>query len=200
MFETLATQLDAERIRYQIVHNDEILTFGGVLTFWEHDTEFRSFYSSQLAEAPFSAFRWETPALTTESLQQPFEWVLIHAASFANRQSDADTFAGHFVNDDLDSGIVAFSNLRGDATMIVPSPRTDHEAYGHLAAFLRKSPNTQTDALWQVIAREMRSHIGSKPIWLSTAGGGVAWLHVRIDSRPKYYGHTAYKSVRESPI
>ncbi|MGI9175867.1 MAG: DUF6940 family protein [Rhodothermales bacterium] len=24
-------------------------------------------------------------------------------------------------------------------------------------------------------------------MWLSTAGGGVSWLHVRLDSRPKYY-------------
>ena len=25
------------------------------------------------------------------------------------------------------------------------------------------------------------------PVWVSTAGMGVSWLHVRFDSRPKYY-------------
>ena len=30
------------------------------------------------------------------------------------------------------------------------------------------------------------------PTWVSTAGGGVAWLHVRLDSAPKYYTHRPY--------
>ncbi len=37
--------------------------------------------------------------------------------------------------------------------------------------------------------------IGHTPLWLSTAGGGVAWLHVRLDSRPKYYGYSPYKTA-----
>ena len=31
------------------------------------------------------------------------------------------------------------------------------------------------------------------PIWLNTAGGGVAWLHIRLDHRPKYYRYLPYK-------
>ena len=37
--------------------------------------------------------------------------------------------------------------------------------------------------------------LGGKPVWLSTAGLGVGWLHVRLDDRPKYYRHAPY--VRE---
>lgn len=195
MFEAVATPIDAQRTQYRIKRDGEALTFEDVLTLWASNSEFRSFYTSQLAGSAFSAFRWETPALTAQSAHQTFEWVLIHAPSFATRQSDSNPFADHFTDDDVDSGIVAFSNLRGDATMIVPSPRTDDTAYGHLAAFLRVAPASQTDAIWQVISREVRGRIGSTPIWLSTAGGGVAWLHVRIDSRPKYYGHTSYKRL-----
>ena len=32
----------------------------------------------------------------------------------------------------------------------------------------------------------------TRPTWLSTEGSGVPWLHVRLDSRPKYYHHAAY--------
>ena len=39
----------------------------------------------------------------------------------------------------------------------------------------------------------MDSRVGARPIWLSTAGHGVAWLHVRLDSRPKYYLHAPYR-------
>ena len=51
-------------------------------------------------------------------------------------------------------------------------------------------------ALWRTVGEAVSERITDRPLWLSTAGGGVAWLHVRLDSRPKYYGHTPY--ARES--
>lgn len=33
------------------------------------------------------------------------------------------------------------------------------------------------------------------PFWLSTAGMGVSWLHVRLDERPKYYRFQEYRSA-----
>jgi hypothetical protein len=41
----------------------------------------------------------------------------------------------------------------------------------------------------------MHQRVSAKPVWLSTAGGGVAWLHVRLDDRPKYYAHAPYRRV-----
>ena len=37
---------------------------------------------------------------------------------------------------------------------------------------------------------------GDMPLWVSTAGLGVSWLHVRLDARPKYYRHDAYTDLR----
>ncbi|MEJ2577044.1 MAG: hypothetical protein P8106_10325, partial [Gammaproteobacteria bacterium] len=67
------------------------------------------------------------------------------------------------------------------------------EHYPHLAVFLRNAPKDQVRALWLRTAEEMLRHVGDRPTWLSTAGGGVAWLHVRLDRRPKYYSHTPYR-------
>ena len=36
--------------------------------------------------------------------------------------------------------------------------------------------------------------IGPLPVWLSTAGGGVDWLHMRLDERPKYYRHLPWRN------
>jgi hypothetical protein len=36
--------------------------------------------------------------------------------------------------------------------------------------------------------------LSSAPLWLSTSGLGVAWLHVRLDERPKYYTHAPYRT------
>ena len=33
---------------------------------------------------------------------------------------------------------------------------------------------------------KVEARIDDRPLWLSTAGDGVAWLHVRLDQRPKY--------------
>lgn len=34
------------------------------------------------------------------------------------------------------------------------------------------------------------------PRWLSTSGLGVSYLHVRIDSRPKYYSFDEYRNFQ----
>ena len=34
---------------------------------------------------------------------------------------------------------------------------------------------------------------GASLTWLSTEGSGVPWLHVRMDSSPKYYHYDAYR-------
>jgi len=39
-----------------------------------------------------------------------------------------------------------------------------------------------------------KTHGISRRTWLSTSGLGVGWLHVRLDSRPKYYTYEPYKS------
>jgi hypothetical protein len=45
----------------------------------------------------------------------------------------------------------------------------------------------------------MARRVGRQPVWLSTAGAGVAWLHVRLDDRPKYYGHGPYRQRPLAP-
>ena len=35
---------------------------------------------------------------------------------------------------------------------------------------------------------------GEAPTWVSTEGSGVAWLHARLDARPKYYHHAPYRA------
>ena len=74
-----------------------------------------------------------------------------------------------------------------DAVMVVPSARAKPTAYGHLAAFVRHAPDAQRHALWQSVGESMTRRVGAKPVWLSTAGAGVSWLHVRLEDQPKYY-------------
>ena len=180
-------------LRFGVMFDSRPATFAEVIRAWQMDAGFRSLFNALLADTPYAAFRWETPAITTDSTSQPFEFVLLDSPGLA-RRPDTEAFAEHFAN--AKAGVVVFRNLGRDAIMVVPSPVAKPAAYGHLAAFVRLAPESQRHSLWQSVGEAMAARIGDKPVWLSTAGAGVSWLHVRLDDRPKYYGYGPYTQSR----
>ena len=176
--------------RFAVDLDSRPATVADVIRGWQSDADFRSLFNSLLADTPYTAFRWEVPAITSASVLRPFEFVLLDSPGLA-RRPDPDAFAEHFTGGE--TSVVAFQNLGGDATMIVPCPMAESSAYGHLAAFVRHAPELQRHALWQTVGEVLSRRVGSKPLWLSTAGAGVSWLHVRLDDRPKYFGYGPYK-------
>jgi hypothetical protein len=178
--------------RYCITRHGEAISYGSALRLWQQDEAFRVWLNSTLAESPFAAFRWETPPVTSHTIDRQFEFVLLNAPELIC-PADAQTYAEYFTLSGADEGVVAFDNLGKDAVLVVPSPLNRQSDYGHLAAFIRAAPATQKSALWRVVGRTAQQQLSDRPLWISTAGGGVAWLHVRLDSYPKYYGHREYR-------
>lgn len=181
--------------RFTLDRHSQPATVAEVIAGWQSDPAFRTLFNSLLADSPFAAFRWETPGVMSDTLTRPFECVLLDSPGL-DRRPDPEAFAEHFA--DTESGVVTFPNLGGDAILIVPCPLADPPAYGHLAAFVRLAPETQRDALWRAVGEAMAARVGEHPVWLSTAGAGVLWLHVRLDDRPKYYGHRPYRTLPEA--
>jgi hypothetical protein len=180
--------------KISILRDSSPVPYLEVLKLWEDDAPFRSFFFEQLASSPFGAFRWETPPITLQARDRVFEFVLLDSPSLA-QAPDVHAFAEHFSKtDQID--VVEFSNLSGDAVLVVPSPMASLSAYGHLAAFVREAPASQQHALWRMVGAAMSQRIRAKTVWLNTAGAGVSWLHVRLDDRPKYYGYAPYQSMR----
>jgi hypothetical protein len=180
-------------IRVAIDLGSSPVSYAEVLRRWQDDADFRSIFMGLLADSPFSAFRWETPPITTATASRPFEFVLLDSPELASKP-DADAFAEHF-RAGGEGGVVEFPNLGKDAIMVVPCPNGPISAYGHLGAFVRQAPEPQRHALWELVGAAMQRRLGTKPVWLSTAGAGVSWLHVRLDDRPKYYGYAPYRSA-----
>jgi hypothetical protein len=180
-------------IRFAIDVDAFPVSYADVLRRWQDDVDFRSMFIGLLADSPFSAFRWETPPITTATASRPFEFVLLDSPGLASNP-DADTFAEHFSGGG-EGGVVEFPNLGKDAIMVVPCPKGPIAAYGHIGAFVRQAPEPQRHALWESVGAAMQRRLGIKPVWLSTAGAGVSWLHVRLDDRPKYYGYAPYWSA-----
>ena len=100
-----------------------------------------------------------------------------------------------------------FKNLGGDAILVAPnnwsssskSEKPSSTSYcAHLANFIREASEEQIIQLWRLVAETLQERLlletsNTMPIWFSTAGTGVAWLHFRLDNRPKYYLYHPFK-------
>jgi len=161
-----------------------------VLAMWAGDSGFAQSFSDAIAAVPFAGVYFETPSLTTDTLALPFECVVIDGAPLAGIQADPAPFRTKLNGPDA---VVTFENLGGDALLVAPTPVEGVDC-AHLAAFLRTAADDQRAALWRAVALAVRSVVGTSPRWVSTAGLGLSWLHVRIDRNPKYYRHRPYRT------
>ncbi len=209
-FETIAQSVTGHLIAYgqllnqgktqrlTVTLNDMPLTWGQAIELWQQNADFRSLITQTLRDSPYAAFFWETPPLTPTSLHQPWEFVLVNAPSLAKVSPNPQPFAPY-----LERGndpIQVFANLGGDAILISPRVLGPLSTYTHLANFVRQGPSEQVDGMWQSLGNTLHKLITdelnprSAPLWVSTSGLGVYWLHLRLDDFPKYYTHRPYRT------
>ncbi len=155
-----------------------------------HDAAVREGLRAQLLAVPYDAYFWECCRVSDDA----FECVVLEASARAFTPGNHRAFAEH-----LADPVATFESLGGDAMLIVPYPRRD---YGHLAAFLKTASDAEYHALMEAVGHAIARWVdgSGRPSrapdampWVSTAGMGVPWLHVRLDSRPKYYRHAPYR-------
>lgn len=178
--------------RHQIFDEGSRLSFRELFTLLEQKPDFALWYSNVLASAAHAAFFWELPPLTDETFDNDAEFVLIESSSLASVHPDPEPFASQFASHSQ-TDVITFVNLGGDAVLVAPRPIESIGVYPHLATFVRGAPDSQVVALWKATAQVVREHLGPSPRWLSTSGLGVSWLHLRLDTRPKYYQFAPYK-------
>lgn len=178
--------------KFIINEENESITCHRFLTLLKTSEEFRNFYNKYLAVSKFDAFFWENKPIAKHTLQNIYECNLINSDYLAERLPDFQTFSTRFKND---KSAVSFPNLGGDAQLIVPCPQKNHSVFTHIGSFVREADREQVNAFWKLVAKEALNCIGTEPSWLSTSGLGVFWLHVRIDSFPKYYQTEEYKKL-----
>lgn len=167
------------------------MTFAQVISLWHNDETYVAEWVAQLAAVPFDAYCLETPPLTKQTLNKPFECVFVASPALATLEADPRPFQEHFKKP---RGCVAFESLGKDALLVAPCPVSDSTCYTHLACFVRSATKQESNQLWRTVAQALDERLADAPLWLSTAGLGVAWLHVRLDSWPKYYRHRPYAS------
>lgn len=184
---------EAERThQYQVRRGGAFVGWDGFASGLSHAADLRSALTQTLATSEHSSFFWECTSRPGEG-EARFSFVLVDAPPLARLTANGAPFESHLAASD---GLVAtFSNLGGDALLVVPQAIGRPDAYAHLADFVRKAPPEQVDALWVAVGNALRQWRREERgrVWLSTSGLGVSWVHVRLDRRPKYYTHQPYR-------
>lgn len=172
-----------------LYQNGVSLTFRQLFELLRDSSDFATWYTGQLKASPFPSYFWEHPPLTCTTIDSSAEFVLVNAPMLDKLPPNPAAFRAYFTAGE----VVTFRNLGGDAILIAPSPGDASQGYAHLATFLHRAADSQVQILWHSVGETICKSLSDKPIWLSTSGLGVAWLHIRLDSSPKYYQHQPYK-------
>ena len=197
MWNAEVIDISQRKVAIKLFDEHVALSFRQVLGLCQTSAGFSSFLTATFAGSEFEAFFWECPPLQARSLDAEFECVLIDAVALKRAEAELGPFAEHFRRASADQSVIVFSNLNSDATLVVPTPRvTDHTCYSQLAKFLRLGPEPQVEDFWRTVGLAAMERLSDRPLWLSTSGTGVFWLHVRLDTCPKYYQHAPYTTVR----
>lgn len=187
------TGITADAHAYEVRGGGAPVSLSAALAALEGDPAFVAGLVAVLAAHPVPAYRWETPRSHAAELGEPLRFALVRDDALARLTADPSPFAPQLARG---GEVVDFDNLGGDAHLIVPAPR-GQAAWPHLAAFARSAPAALQLALWRRVGACWRAALAEAPAaprWVSTAGLGVPWLHVRIDRRPKYYRHGPYRA------
>lgn len=194
MWHALTEEIETGRTtRFTILLEDDVLSYEHVIRALRDDDAFRRFFSETLGASPYSAFFWEARPVTTATLGSAFEFVLVDSPALAGVSADPRPFERVFAAANGRRDVINFVNFGHDALLIAPLALSRNEHYPHLAAFVRGAPVGQQQALWAAVGSALTDRVGAVPLWLSTSGLGVYWLHIRLDSVPKYYTHAPYR-------
>lgn len=215
--EITATSQTGGATKYQFAKKDgNALTYiEAIKLFSTGNKEWLDMVSAAIASHPSKALFWECSSFTAKTATHiPFEFVLIPSSHLERITTDIAPFQAHFFGY-RKSGTgqvsaheaITFHSLGKDALLVVPCPpdlsdlNLNPPEMAHLAAFIRSASPAHREALWRKVGTSVLDTLSSSTVspdtrfWLSTSGLGVSWLHVRIDTVPKYYNWQEYKNV-----
>lgn len=215
---TSMTTSESVVFQYHILKEErEALTFGDIAQlFSESSSGIHDFFYDLLLnhfKGDNRAYFFECPAVTLTTLNRAFEFVLIPSKALEGTVADSFAFKEHLSEENGEDCVVSFRNIGGDASLVAPCLQTPSRnmklssdrmssatapSFAHLAAFVRSASSFQVTNLWRKVFQELLSKLSSgtgEKIWISTSGLGVPWLHVRLDTAPKYYNWLPYRNA-----
>ena len=195
MWKAHSEELNPDVSRYIITERDTPLTNAQVIRNLAGSDDFNDYISTVLAASAFPAFFWECAPISRSRLGHPFEFIIANCVQLVKVAADPEPFLPYCKRRPVCETVVRFDNLGGDAVLVVPCPLEADTVWPHLADFVRTAPALIKRELWSSAGAALLENLDQRPLWLSTSGLGVYWLHLRLDTRPKYYTHEPYRRM-----
>jgi hypothetical protein len=176
------------------IGNPSLVSFKTFFNLMSTDQDFQRFLSNLLRETGISSYILEMPPVNSSSQDNPFEFAILPTPRMTGLP-DREVYKEYFDTPTaLSKGVVSFLNLGKDALLVVPVPADENSDYKDLKSFFNNASQKQQNTVWGELGTQVLNHIGERPTWISVAGGGIPWLHFRIDAYPKYYRYAPYRN------
>ena len=171
--------------------------FTGIVLKFIKEAKEGGFGSGILMEFPVLDYKNEfEEAYVVFTSTRMFEGICADPSDFQNQfDKNAD-------DNNTTETVIAFHNLSKDAVLVVPrhgSEKKDLRKYHHLASYLTNSSQEDIRKLLKKTAdkvielhEDKERTANNTPLYVSTHGGGVPWLHIRLCNSPKYYHYKLY--------
>lgn len=174
-------------IQCNVYVNHKNISFNNAMNYLQHNKKFRNKFINVLKNTQFDAY-----FLEIAPSNKPFEFTLVNAPILKNIQPDRNPFKNK-LNKCKNKNIISFMNLSKTSKLIVPCPISNEKAYTHIANFIKYAPKKQIHLFLKQIPIQVKLFKKKyKIVWVNTHGLGVHWIHLRIDSKPKYYKTQKY--------
>ncbi len=154
--------------------------------------EFRNDLIQKFKDSKYENVLWEFPPYSSSTKNNKAEFVIIGSAIFppSNPQAFADQFNE---TNEINKSVVVFDNISGDCKLISPVPDIMNDKYmGHIMSQIKYGNTDTTHQLLKTLGDIVSAYNNDKPLYVSTHGYGVPWLHLRLCDKPKYYHQKEY--------
>jgi hypothetical protein len=164
------------------------------------------------SDISIKSYYFQTPNIC--SLDIPIEFVLIKTYSLHMKKADWSKYSEYMNRKPRNRHSLSFINLSGSVMLTIPFNKKKDIRYGHIKDYITYASKEEIYDIFSEIGIQIEIHNEARrsinikkssdqgqcnnkdfcyPLYLSTHGYGVQWLHFRLEESPLYYNYDSYK-------
>ena len=131
------------------------------------------------------SFFWETSPINNK-MNNEFDEKFIESDILNKMKQNYLSFEDK-IKKTNNKNVLSFYNLSKTSKLVIPYPKKGKK-FTTLKQFMDNASLKQQKLFWKKVVSSIKSMLKKyDKVWISTHGTGVPYLHVRIDTYPKYY-------------
>jgi hypothetical protein len=166
------------------------------------------------SDLSIKSYYFQTPNIC--SLNIPIEFVLMKTHNLHKKKADWSKYAEYMNRKPRNRHSLSFINLTGNIMLTIPFNKKKNIRYGHIKDYMTYASMEEIYDIFLEIGIQIeiyneasrrhssinKSNVATTtsnisichPLYLSTHGHGVQWLHFRLEEKPLYYNYNYYKN------